>query len=175
MGQAWVFVRVVRLRFSELFAFKSHRVTDLLRAVGLVVDDWSAWYRVWEKPGRFVEELVGRVLLRESLKHVAAHEPYLIGIDGTQVWRASHQLEGSAWLKCRRNPPWKVGIHRAHRFLNGSWLTPLRAGFWRAIPLRFLAAFPEKAVLKTHLACKEQQAGVSFVQWVRGQLDFVFG
>lgn len=170
-GQERVFVRVVLLLFSELFAFKSHRVTDLLRAVGVVAEDWSAWYRVWEKPGRFVEELAGRVLLRESLMHVAANEPYVIGIDGTQVWRTSHQLEGSAWLKCFRNPPWKVGIHRAQRFLNGSWLTPLRAGFCRAIPLRFLAAFPEKAVLKAHAACTEPQAGVTFVQWVRHQLD----
>src|SRR5258707_15034 len=74
-------------------------------------------------------------------------------------------MEGSWWLKCGRTPPWKVGIHRAQRFLNGSWLTPLSAGFCRAVPLRFLPVFPDKAV------CKEQQADVMFIQWVRTQLN----
>ena len=170
-GQERVYVRVVLLVFSELFAFSGHRVTDLLRAVGLVGEDWSAWYRVWEKPGRFVEEQAGEILLRESLGHVGPEEPYVVGIDATQVWRDSQKMEGSAWLKCGRTPPWKVGIHRAQRFLNGSWLTPLSAGFCRAIPLRFLPAFPDKAVLKDHAACKEQQAGLQFVQWIRVQLN----
>jgi hypothetical protein len=170
-GQERVFVRAVLLLISELFAFSGHRVTDLLRTVGLVGEDWSAWYRVFEKPGRFVEEQAGAVLLRESLRQVGVDEPYVVGVDTTQVWRDSQKMEGSSWLKCGRTPPWKVGIHRAQRFLNGSWLTPLSAGFCRAIPLRFLPAFPDKAVLKEHVACKEQQAGVHFVQWIRLQLN----
>ncbi len=170
-GQERVFVRAVLLVLSELFAFSGHRVTDLLRAVGLVGEDWSAWYRVWEKPGRFVEEQAGDILLRESLVHVRVNEAYVVGVDATQVWRDSQKMEGSAWLKCGRTPPWKVGIHRAQRFLNGSWLTPLSVGFCRAVPLRFLPAFPDKAVLKEHAACKEQQAGVMFIQWVRTQLN----
>jgi hypothetical protein len=170
-GQTRVYIRAVALLLSEIFAFSGHRVTDLLRAVGMVGEDWSAWYRVWEKPGRFMEELAGQVVLGESLRHVAEGEPYVIGIDTTQVWRDSQKLEGSAWLKCGRTPPWRVGFHRAQRFLNGSWLTPLSAGFCRAIPLRFLAAFPEKAVLKAHAACKEHEAGLRFVRWVRVTLN----
>jgi hypothetical protein len=170
-GQERVFVRAVLLVMGELFAFSGHRVTDLLRAVGLVREDWSAWYRVFEKPGRFVEEQAGGILLRESLTHVGVDEPYVVGVDATQVWRDSQKMEGTSWLKCGRNPAWKVGIHRAQRFLNGSWLTPLSAGFCRAIPVRFVPAFPDKAVLKAHQACKEQQAGVQFVQWVRTQLN----
>src|SRR5437016_5542674 len=82
------------------------------------------------------------VLLGLSLPYVAAGEPYVIGIDTTQAPGDSQKLQGSSWLKCLRTPPWKVGIHRAQRFLNGSWLTPLSAGFCRAIPVRFLACFP---------------------------------
>jgi hypothetical protein len=166
--QERVYLRTILLIVSELFAFSGHRVTDLLRAVGLVKEDWSAWYRLWEKPGRFVEERAGAVLFKQTLAHVESSEPYVIGIDSTQVWRDSQKMEGTAWLKCGRTPPWKVGIHRAQRFLNGSWLTPLAAGFSRAIPLRFLPAFPAKAVLKGHEACKEQ---LYFVSWVRTQLD----
>src|SRR5258708_2950547 len=117
-GQERVYVRAVWLVLSEIFAFRGHRVTDLLRAVGLVSKDWSAWYRLWEKPGRFMEELAGQILLRESLVHVGGNEPYVIGIDTTQVWRDSKTMEGTSWLKCGRTPPWKVGIHRAQRFLN---------------------------------------------------------
>jgi hypothetical protein len=170
-GQERVYLRAILLLLSEIFAFSSHRVTDLLRAVGLVKEDWSAWYRLWEKPGRFGEERAGALLLGQTLAHVESSAPYVIGIDSPQVWRDSQKMEGTAGLKCGRTPPWKVGIHRAQRFLNGSWLTPLSAGFSRAIPLRFLAAFPDKAVRKDHEACKEHQAGLHFVRWVRAQLD----
>jgi hypothetical protein len=158
-GQARVFVRAVLLLLSEVFAFSGHRVTDLLGAVGLVGEDWSAGYRVWEKPGRFVEEQAGALLFRESVVHVRGAEVDVVGLDTTQVWRDSQRLEGTSWLKCGRKPAWKVGIHRAQRFLNGSWLTPLSVGFCRAIPLRFLAAFPDKAVRQAHAACKEHRQG----------------
>jgi hypothetical protein len=47
-GQERVYLRAILLIVSEIFAFSGHRVTDLLRAVGLVKEDWSAWYRLWE-------------------------------------------------------------------------------------------------------------------------------
>jgi hypothetical protein len=111
------------------------------------------------------------VLLGLTLSQVDATEPYVIGIDSTQVWRDSRRMEGTAWVKCGRTPPWKIGIHRAQRFLNGSGLTPLSAGFSRAIPLRWLPAFPEKAVTVAHPPHKEHLAGLTFVQWVRGRLN----
>jgi len=161
-GQERVYLRGLLLVVGELFAFKGHWVTDLLRAMGLVEEDWTAWYRVYQRLKRFMEELAGRVLLGQTLRHVSASEPYVIGIDCTQVARDSQRMEGTRWLKNPRNPPWRVGIHRGQRFLNGRWLTPLSGGFSRAIPLRWLAAFPEKAVLKAHEAVKEQVAGVQY-------------
>ncbi len=74
-------------------------------------------------------------------------------------------MKGTSWLVCGRPPQWKVGLHRAPRFLNGSWLTPLSAGFYRAIPLRWLPAFPEQAVLGAHAPHKEHLAGVTLVPW----------
>jgi hypothetical protein len=169
-GQERVYLRVLLLVLAEVGCFKGHRVSDLLRAVGLVEEDWSAWYRLFEKPGRFVEERVGAVLLGLSLAYVGPSEPYVIGVDTTQVARDSQKMQGTAWLKCGRTPPWKVGVHRVQRFLNGSWLTPLVAGFSRAIPLRFLPSFPEKAVRHNMAAQKEHQTGLSFVRWVRQEL-----
>ena len=168
-GQQRVYLRVLLLVIGEIFAFKGHRVSDLLRGLRLVEEDWTAWYRLYQR--RFNEGLVGGILLRQTLRHVGAEELYVIGVDCTQVPRDSYKMEGTSWLKCARNPAWRISIHRGQRFLNGSWLTPLSAGFSRAIPLRWLTAFTEKAVLKRHEATKEQVAGLHFVQWVVAQLQ----
>jgi hypothetical protein len=170
-GQERVYLRGMGLVLGELLAFGQHRVTDLLRGLGCTQEDWSAWYRVFQEPGRFVEEEAGAILLRETVAAVEAEELYTIAVDSTSVARDSQQMEGTSWLKCPRNPAWKISIHRAQRFLNGSWLTPLANGFSRAIPLRFLPAFTEKAVTKAHEPQKEQVVGIEFVQWVRCQLD----
>ena len=170
-SQERVYWRAVALVLAEVLAFGSHRVTDLLKALGCVDEDWSAWYRLWQRPQRYVEARASAILFTETLAHVPAEVPYVIGIDCTSVPRTSGRLEGTGWLKCPRNPPWRVGIERAQRFLNGSWLTPLVRGYSRAIPLRFLPAFTEKAVHHGHPACKEHQAGSQFVAWVRAQLD----
>jgi hypothetical protein len=63
------------------------------------------------------------------------------------------------------------GIHRAQRFLHGAWLPAIVAGYTRAIPLRFLPAFPAKARPAEAAPCKEWEAGLTFVRWVREQLD----
>jgi len=170
-GQERVYLRGMGMVIGELLAFGQHRVTDLLRGLGCTQQDWSAWYRLFQEPGRFVEEEAGAILLRETLEEVEAEELYTVAIDSTSVARDSQKMEGTSWLKCPRNPPWKISIHRGQRFLNGSWLTPLANGFSRAIPLRFLPAFTEKAVTKVHEPQKEQVVGVAFVQWVRRQLD----
>jgi len=172
-GQERVYLRGMGMVIGELLAFGQHRVTDLLRGLGCTQEDWSAWYRVFQEPGRFVEEEAGAILLRETLADVEAEDLYTIAVDSTSVARDSQTMEGTSWLKCPRNPPWKISIHRAQRFLNGSWLTPLANGFSRAIPLRVLPAFTEKAVTKAHEPQKEQVVGVAFVQWVRCQLDAV--
>ena len=170
-GQERVYLRALAMVLGEIIVFNGHRVTDLLRSLGLVGEDWSAWYRLWERPKRFVEEQAAVVVLGLTLRFVAVSDLYVVGVDSTQVWRDSRRMEGTSWLVCGRTPKWKVGIHRAQRFLNGSWLTPLSAGFCRAIPLRWLPAFPDKAVLHAHAPHKEHWAGLTFVQWVRQQLN----
>ena len=170
-GQERVYLRALAMVFGEIMAFNGHRVTDLLRSLGLVGEDGSAWYRLWERPKRFVEEQAGTVLLGLTWRFVAVSDLYVMGVATTQVWRDSRKMEGTSWLKCGRTPHWKIGIHRAQRFLNGSWLTPLSAGFSRAIPLRGLPACPEKAVTKAHPALKEHLAGLAVVHWVRASLN----
>ncbi|RMG54052.1 MAG: hypothetical protein D6723_05910, partial [Acidobacteria bacterium] len=75
------------------------------------------------------------------------------------------------WRRCPRTPVFKPGIDRAQRFVNLAWLTPREEGYSRAIPLRLLAAFPEKAVSSPEPARKEWEAGLMGLRWRRPQLD----
>lgn len=170
-GQERVFRRAVMLALAEILTFGQHHITDLLRSVGLTEEDWSAWYRLLQQPQRFDEAALGKVLVEQTAQQVGPNEPYVVGIDTTSVPRTSARLEGSGWHKCPRNPPWRVGIHRAQRFLNISWLGPLQKGYSRAIPLRFMPCFTEKATRRAYPAVLEQQAGVEALQWVHQQLQ----
>jgi len=95
--------------------------------------------------GRYEEQKVAKVFFRETLEHTSIEEPYVVGVDGVQIPRSS--------------------------FVHGSWLTPLEAGYSRAIPLRFLPAFPPKAKPANIPAQREWEAGSSFLRWVREGLD----
>jgi hypothetical protein len=169
-GQERVYVRAALLALAEVLSFGSHHVTDLLRSVGLVEEDWTAWYRLLQKPSRMDEVQLGAALVAQTRERVQAGQPYVVGIDSTSVWRNSQRMEGTSWLKCPRNPPWKVGIHRGQRFLNVSWLAPLERGYSRAIPLPWLPCFPEKAVPTQQPAQLEPQTGATALQWVRERL-----
>ena len=171
--------RVVSLVIGELFAFGRRTVTQGLLALGLWECDWSAWYRLFSC-GRFDEAGSGAVLLRESLAHVTAEEPYVVGTDGVRIPRSSTTLAGTSWLPALTTAFFRRGLQRAQRFVHGAWLTPLESGYSRAIPLRFVPAFPAKAVaaqmgkgkaVTTIAACREWEAGLQFVRWVRTQLD----
>ena len=169
-GQERPYRRAVALVFGELFAFGRHTVTQGLLALGLAEADWTAWYRLFSRR-RFDEAVLAGCLLRETLPHVAAAEPYVVGIDSTQIPRTSYKMPGSSWLRAPRPPVFLKGIHRAQRFLHGAWLVPLQEGYSRAIPLRFLPAFPVKARPAEAPACQEWAAGLAFLRWVRQELD----
>jgi hypothetical protein len=166
--QERTYQRVVALVLAEVFAFGRHTVTQLLLTLGENERDWSAWYRLLRQ--RFPAERAARVLFRETLKHVGADEVYVVAGDGTQTPRTGSKIEGVGWLRNMRTPPFKVGIHWAQRWFNGSWLLPAEKGYSRALPLRWLPAFPEKAKRQEQAACKEWQAAVQFLLWLREQL-----
>jgi hypothetical protein len=167
--QERVYQRVVALVLAEGMALARHTVTQLLLVLGLNEQDWSAWYRLFSA-GRFDEAAAAEVMFEETLKHVGADEAYVVAGDGTQVPRSSHKMEGTSWLRNPLTPVFRPGIHRAQRWFNGSWLMPEENGYSRAMPLRFLPAFAEKAVRKAHDACKEWEAALAFVKWVRARL-----
>lgn len=162
--------RAVALVFGEMFAFARHTVTQGLLALGLTDADWSPFYRLFSR-SRYDEEALSRCFLRETLAHSPAAEPYVTGIDTTQIPRSSMKMPGTGWLRAPRTAVFQRGIHRAQRFLHGAWLPTIQDGYTRAMPLRFLPAFPEKAVRAQVEPLKEWAAGLKFIHWVRHELD----
>lgn len=170
--QERVFLRACGLVMSELFVFARHTITQGMLALGLTDADWTAWYRMFSRQ-RFDEARVAGCLFHETLAHVDPGDPYTIGVDGMQVPRSSVKMPGTGWLKDPRTPPFMPGIHRAQRFVHGAWLLPIQDGYSRAIPLRWLPAFPAKAMPAESPACTEWAAGLQIVNWTRQQLDAV--
>lgn len=164
-GQERVYQRMVALVIAEVMAFGRHTVTQLLLTLGLAAEDWSAWYRLFSA-GRFADEAAAEVLVGETVQHVAEDELYVVAGDGTQVPRSSQKIEGSSWLHNPRSPVFKRGGHRAQRWFNGSWLMPDENGYSRALPLRFLPAFTEKACRQITEPCKEWEAALVFLHWL---------
>jgi hypothetical protein len=162
--------RAMSLLFGELFSFARHTVTQGMLALGITDGNWSAFYRLFSRK-RFDEEQLANCLLTETLTHVPAEQPYVVAMDGTSLHRSSLKIPGTSWLRDSRFSAFRPGIHRAQRFLHGAWLTPLQAGYSRAIPLRFLPAFPPTAVASSAPSQREWEAGLTFLQWVRTRLD----
>ena len=161
--------RVEALVLAEIFTFGRHTVTQLLMTLGLVTSDWSAWYRLFSQK-RFDPERASEVVFEETLAHVAPDALYVVAGDATQTPRSSRKLEGAWWLRNLRTPPFMVGGHAAQRWFHGAWLIPAENGYSRAVPLRWLPAFTEKSKPIAHAPCKEWQAAVQFLSWIRQQL-----
>lgn len=168
-SQERVFQRAALMVMAELVVFARHTITQLLMAVGLTEEDWSGWYRLFSR-GRFPYDGASAVLFGETLKHVTAEAVYVVAGDGTQTRRSSHKMEGAHWLHNPQSPVFKRGIHIAQRWFNGSWLLPAENGYSRAIPLRWLPAFTEKSHPQATVPCKEWEAAVAFLMWVKQQL-----
>lgn len=170
-GQKRVFNRVLALVMAELFAFGRHTITQLLLTLGLVDEDWSAWYRIYSE-GRFDEEQNGMVMLGEALREVPETDPFVIGQDGFHVPRTSLTMPGSGWMRGLLTAKFKPGIQRGQRFVEASWFTPIVNGYSRAIALRCLPAFTQKSV-----ACEEAEpqteveAALTALTWTRQGMD----
>jgi len=169
-NQERTYKRIEALLMAELFVFGRHTITQLLMALGQTVQDWSAWYRIFVE-GRFNYEQASAVLLSETLKQVEEDALYVVAGDSTQTPRSSRKMEGSGWLRNLRTPRFKVGIHAAQRWFNGSWLIPEEQSYSRAVPIWWQPAFTEKSKPVAHAPMKEWEAAVQFLHWLREQLQ----
>jgi hypothetical protein len=171
-GQERPYQRSLALVLGGICAFGRHTVTQLLLALGLGTADWTAFYRLFSKPRFDYERLCG-CLLGQTLELAPVAEPYLVGLDGTQLPRHSRTLPGTTWLRHLGTAVFAAELHRAQRFSHLAWLPlPSGAGFSRAVALRFDPAFPAKAVPAVgHPPQKEWEAGLAALTWLRAGLD----
>lgn len=172
-NQGRVFKRVMALVMAELFSFGRHTITQLLLTLGLTDEDWSAWYRIFSQ-GRYPEEGTSRVMLEEMLEEVPEREPFVVGGDGFHVPRRSETMPGTGWMRGLATAKFRPGIQRGQRYVEESWLTPMKNGFSRAIPIRCLPAFTEKSVDCEGVEPRtEVKTGVVILTWTRAVMDAV--
>lgn len=155
-----------------LCTFGRHTMTQVLLALGLGQADWTAWYRLFSR-NRIDYDQLSACLLGETLGVARPEEPYVVGIDATQIPRHSRTMPGTTWLRHLGSAVFAAGLHRAQRFVHLAWLPlPVPSGFSRAVPLRFDPAFPAKAVPAAgHPPRKEWEAGLAALGWLRSTLD----
>lgn len=168
--QERVFHRALALVMAELFAFGRHTITQLLLTLGIIDEDWSAWYRLFSQQ-RFDEEKTAVSMIGEMLSEVPETAPFMVGEDGFHVPRCSQTMPGTGWMRGMNTAKFKPGIQRGQRFVEGSWITPPVNGYSRAIPIRCLPAFTQKAVPSEAGSCTEVEAALSFLEWTRQQMD----
>src|SRR5512145_1614660 len=87
--------RAVGMVLGEIFNFGRHTVSQGLLVLGLTDGDWSSWYRLFSR-GRYAEEKVAKIFVRETLQHSSPEEPYVVGTDGVQIPRSSWKMAGTS-------------------------------------------------------------------------------
>ena len=168
--QKRVFNRALALVMGELFAFGRHTITQLLLTLGITDEDWSAWYRLFSHK-RFDEEKIAELMIGEMLSEVPETEPFIVGEDGFHVPRCSKTMPGTGWMRGLNTATFMPGIQRGQRFVEGSWITPTVNGYSRAIPIRCLPSFTQKAVPSEAGARTEVESGLEFLRWTRDWMD----
>ena len=170
VDQARCFARLCALVLGFLLGVTRPTIAGVLLTLGLHDADWSAFYRLFSRE-RVDYDALTRCYLGQTLAQIPADGPYVAVLDGTQLPRSSRSMPGTAWRKNPRTPPFKRGIHRAQRYLHLAALLPRWQGYSRALPLRFVPAFPPKAVPGAAESCTEWAAGLTHLHWLRAELD----
>jgi DDE superfamily endonuclease len=168
--QSRCFERLRAVVLGHLCTAARHTLTQVLLALGLVDADWTAFYRLFSQP-RLDYGLLTRCFVHQTLAQIPQEGPYVVTVDGVQVPRSSRRMPGTSWLKNPRRPPFKPGIHRVQRFVHLAALLPRWQGYSRVLPLRWVPAFPPKAVPGAAAPRKEWEAALVELRWLRAELD----
>jgi DDE superfamily endonuclease len=140
------FARARRLTFGLLVCLREHLTSNAICALGRQFEDWSSDYRVlsrspWD-PHRLFDPVFEGV--RSLLKPDNA--PVLVALDDTSCKKTGRKIPGVNTVRDPQSPHFRVNLHRALRFVQGSILiSPSSHGPARALPVRFEPApLPDK-------------------------------
>ena len=96
------------LVLGEILNFRRQTVTQELMALGMMGEDWSAWYRLFSRE-RFEEEELAGCLVGKTLEHEAEDEPFCAAIDSTSIHRSSLKMLEKSWLRDSRFSAFRPG------------------------------------------------------------------
>ena len=173
VSQERVFVRLAQLSIGSLVCLGRHTISQMLVALGVGADDWSAWYRRFNRrridPSRLQEVLVEQAVAVIPVEAAAI----VVGVDGTQLPRSTKTMPGSGLTVSPRSPKWQRGLHFAQRFVCISLLLPRSLlGDSRAVPLKSLLLRSGKTTpMGAEPERTESQGAVALITWVRERLD----
>ena len=130
-----IWLRVLVVTLGNLLALGRHTLSQVLVAIGASHQDWTAWYRLFNR-ARFTGEAGRLLILRELLAGYAPAAPLAVVVDGTQLPRSSWRFPGVGATRAPRCPVWRPGVHLAQRVeLVSGLVAPSARGYSRAVPI----------------------------------------
>jgi hypothetical protein len=171
--QERVFVRLVHLSLGGLLGVGRHTVAQLLVALGLGQQDWTAWYRLFNR-SRIDLAAMQAMLLTQALDAIPATEPALAAaVDATQLPRSTKAMPGSGLAVAPRSPKWQRGLHYAQRYVGLNLLLPRSAsGDSRAVPLKWLLLRTAKTTpMGAEPERSEREGALEALAWLRAEAD----
>lgn len=161
--------RVVVVLCGMVLNLGRQRLSQVIVTVGHGAQDWTAWYRLFNR-GRVDWSAAQGRLVAELWADLPAGAPLVVGLDATQLPRTGTRMPGIGWGRNPFNPAWKPGIWRRQRWVGLSGFLPCSPdGMSRAVPLRFQLA-PSPTTTPGITPCSEWQAGVRLLSWLRQTL-----
>jgi hypothetical protein len=171
--QERVFVRVIALAVAVVLGLGRQVPTRWLATLGVGTQDWTAWYRLFDRDRLHLATLHG-TLVAQVLEAIPATESVVaVAVDATQLPRTSGKLPGCGVTRALRGLRWPRGLTHAHRYVGLSALLPRsETGDSRAIPLQWLLLRTATTrPLGEEPERTETHGGRELVGWVRGHLD----
>lgn len=160
--------RVALLTLGSVLALGRQTLTQVVVALGLGDQDWSAWHRLFNRE-RVRIGVLQRQVVRTLVAQLAPGAPLVVALDATQLPRSSWRFPGVGWTRAPRAPKWAPGLHQAQRLEVLSGLLPCSvAGDSRAVPIRetYLRS-PKTRPIGEVPVQSEGLAGVRLVRWLR--------
>lgn len=160
--------RLAVLTIGGVLALGRHTLSQIVVSIGAGQQDWSPWYRLFNRQ-RVRSGVLQRQVLTTVLSHLKPDDPLVVVLDATQLPRSSRRFPGVGWSKAIRSPHWKPGIHLAQRLELLSGLLPQsEQGDSRAVPIieTWLRA-PSTRVMGSVPLQTEAQAGIHLLRWLR--------
>lgn len=132
--------KALTLATSNLLCVGKRTVTNLLCTAGRQFEDWSAFYRTFERD-RFDEIKMFAALTTEIADRLPKDNPFVVGIDDTVALKRGRKVHGAKWRADRKGPKFRVNFVWGQRYLQISAAMPEAPGgpcAARMLPIGFV-------------------------------------